>query len=102
MSAHTPGPWKSHPSLHGSQYRSVQIGADETYSTLEVEPADAYLIAASPDMYAALRSIADYAQEQITDLFAHIQEGGEWLDSDRANLSRWNGVLSAIAKAEGR
>jgi hypothetical protein len=54
---HTPGPWKDKPSIHGNQYRYVQIGKDETYTTLEVLPADAKLIAAAPDLRDALEGL---------------------------------------------
>lgn len=49
----TPGPWKVIPSPHGDKYRCVQIGADEMYTTLEMLPADADLIAAAPDLLEA-------------------------------------------------
>lgn len=46
---HTPGPWKTIPSPHGRKYLCVQLGADEMYTTLEMLPANARLIAAAPD-----------------------------------------------------
>lgn len=52
---HTPKPWTAKPSIHGKKYKYVQIGKNESYGTLEVLPADAYLIAAAPDMLIALR-----------------------------------------------
>jgi hypothetical protein len=54
---HTPGPWKVRKSPHGRRYLCVQIGKDEAYTTLELEPADARLIAAAPDLLAALEAI---------------------------------------------
>lgn len=51
----TPGPWKTIKPGHGheTEYLSVQIGKDETYTTLEMLPADARLVSAAPDLLAA-------------------------------------------------
>lgn len=57
VSKHTPGPWKTIPSPHGRKYRCVQFGTDETYTSLEMLPADARLVAAAPDLLAALREL---------------------------------------------
>ena len=48
----TPGPWRVRKPGHGhaTKYRCVQIGKDENYSTLELRPEDARLIAAAPDL----------------------------------------------------
>lgn len=56
---HTPGPWKVIKSPHGPKYRCVQIGPDDTYTTLEMMPADANLIAAAPELLALLRELID-------------------------------------------
>lgn len=56
MAEHTPGPWKVRKSIHGERYAVVQIGADENYTTLELEPADANLIAAAPDLLTELEA----------------------------------------------
>lgn len=64
MSAeHTPGPWKVIPSPHGPRYACVQIGENPDYTTLELEPTDARLIAAAPDMLAALQAIREAIEE---------------------------------------
>lgn len=57
MAKHTPGPWKTIKSRHGRGYLCVQIGADEMYTTLEMKPADARVMAAAPDMLAALKGL---------------------------------------------
>ena len=57
MSAHTAGPWKVIPSPHGAKYKCVQLGSDDTYTTLEMVPADARLIAAAPDLLEALHML---------------------------------------------
>ena len=54
---HTPGPWTAKPSVHGNEYLYVQIGADESYTTLEMLSDDARLTAAAPDMLAALEML---------------------------------------------
>jgi hypothetical protein len=60
---HTPGPWKTVKPGHGhaTEYLCVQIGADETYTTLEMLPADARLVAASPDLLALAERFLDWA-----------------------------------------
>lgn len=45
VDAATPPPWKDCKSVHGSEYRYVQIGADPMYTTLEMKPDDARFIA---------------------------------------------------------
>lgn len=51
----TKGKWASKPSVHGNKYRYVQIGKDDAYTTLELEPADARFIeAAQPSTITAL------------------------------------------------
>lgn len=62
----------------------------------EVE-ATARLIAAAPDMLAALKAIKDDAEEMIADIAADIQEGAQ-LPSEE--LNKWTRVIAAIAKAE--
>lgn len=54
---HTPGPWKTIKPGHGlkTEYLSVQVGSNEMYSTLEMLPADARLVAAAPDLLEAAK-----------------------------------------------
>jgi len=40
----TPRPWKDRLSVHGSDFKYVQIGEDEAYTTLEMYSADAEII----------------------------------------------------------
>lgn len=51
----TPGPWKVVKPAHGhkTEYLCVQIGEDESYTTLELLPADAILIAQAPKFLGA-------------------------------------------------
>lgn len=53
---HTPGPWRATKPGHGlgGEYLCVELDASENYSTLEMLPADAYLIAAAPDLLRAV------------------------------------------------
>lgn len=52
---HTPTPWKTVAPGHGHEtpHLCVQIGEDETYTTLELLADDARLVAAAPDLLAA-------------------------------------------------
>jgi hypothetical protein len=86
---HTPGPWKHKPSIHGKKYRYVQIGENKSYTTLEVEPDDARLIAAAPDLLAALRFILAFYEPSQT-----------VLDSNAWKLAEAS-ARAAIAKAQG-
>ena len=64
---HTPGPWKVVKPLHGhaTQYRCAQIGRDKDYTTLELKPEDARLIAAAPELLEACKAVMrlDYLHE---------------------------------------
>lgn len=63
----TPGPWKSQPSIHGSEYRYVELDHADNYCTLELLPADADLIARmSPEFVRAMAESALAADEFIT------------------------------------
>jgi len=57
----TPLPWRLRRSIHGPKYRHVQIGRDESYTTLDLEPADARLIVHAvnrlPDYEAAVDAL---------------------------------------------
>lgn len=58
------------------------------------------LAAAAPDMLKALIEISVFAEMQIEDICADIQEGG--LDAvSKMELARWQSVGRAIAKATG-
>ncbi len=57
MKPFTKGDWKvvkpGHLHADDTEYRCVQIGDDEMYTTLELLPQDAYLISAAPNLYTA-------------------------------------------------
>ena len=67
---------------------------------LERDMRDERMKECAGEMLEVLKSLADTAQENITDLGAVIQEGGEWSDQDRADLKRWGRLLEIIAKIE--
>lgn len=58
--SHTPEPWKTIKPMHGhaTKYLCVQIGEDETYTTLELKPADARRIVACVNACAGLSTEA--------------------------------------------
>lgn len=57
---HTPGPWRHGPSL-SPPYRCVYFSRkrDEPYCTSPLEPGDAKLIAAAPELLAACMMVLD-------------------------------------------
>lgn len=82
--AATPGRWRSHKSVHGNQYRYVQIGKEENYTTLELESADAdFIAAANPQAILALLDRLEKAEANQRTEFS-IEKCGkcglEWCD----------------------
>ena len=51
---------------HKTHLRCVQIGKDERYTTLELEPEDAHLIAVAPKLLEALMNVVIQIQNQRT------------------------------------
>lgn len=65
----THGKWRSCKSIHGNRYRYVQFGKDDTYTTLEIEPADADFIAgAQPKTVLALLKVCRAAKRLYVEL----------------------------------
>jgi hypothetical protein len=99
MTKHTPGPWTviyapdtgftiwHDPRLHGDKRRGAVIIAADLRAGPETE-ANARLIAAAPDMLAALREMVGFVGTNGHAL--SMVSSGTW------NAARW-----AIAKAEG-
>jgi hypothetical protein len=84
MVGHTPGPWEAIPdSREDSEGDWYVIAPDEDVITLGLSEPDAALIAAAPDLLAALKGLVGLADEGA-------------MFSDRIALAR-----AAIAKAEG-
>jgi hypothetical protein len=81
MSKHTPGPWRV---LYGERNGDTQIMAQDDYFRVAVTgAADARLIAAAPDMLAALKALVE--PPDLRDL----------------RIEDWQNAIAAIAKAEG-
>jgi hypothetical protein len=85
MSKHTPGPWTI-GALESGQ--AAVDGANGEEVTGFISPADAALIAAAPDMLAALEAIRD------------IEESGGEVPCGVKN-DAWSKIYSAIARAKG-
>lgn len=66
LAAATKGPWKSKKSVHGSDYRYVQIGKDDNYTTLELKPADAALIVAAVNAMPELIALREKMERIMT------------------------------------
>lgn len=118
--AHTPGPWAIRPA--GRLMRNIfsPSGLDDVcvVSSWNHLEADAHLIAAAPDMLAALRLALPELAEDLIALVDGERIGGaaDWqpeeplpadLDSDdmdliRAKKAAYDAVLAAIKQAEGR
>jgi len=89
MSKHTPGPWTVRRYKAGYEITTPTATAEAVVTRLvSASFHDAHLIAAAPDLLAALR----YAIDQLT----NMQSGG-WPCEDEIAMAR-----AAIAKAEGR
>jgi hypothetical protein len=110
MSKHTPGPWvigmgaDRAPIIHTKPDSWSPFGQGVAHVCRRPEngsamEANANLIVAAPEMYEALKGIKDYAEEEIRSWCADVQEGG---NPDSAQRHKWDAVLVAIAKAEGR
>lgn len=97
--SHTPGPWKVIPPAHGheTEYLCVSLDAEDNYTTLEMLPDDARLIAAAPDLLTAaeaVQSIMWMAREYADGGGTHSIEMQEYI----AALTVLN---NALAKAKG-
>ena len=91
MSKHTPGPWEVHTAavnfattpreseIRGGNHVVVRLGVMHH----ETAQANARLIAAAPDLLAALQLIANFSNEDVSDMVRDI-------------------ARAAIAKAEGK
>lgn len=96
IATHTPGPWRIAngdsnailaPSPSGKTDRYVQVIYFDGGSYLYQSPGDARLIAAAPDMLAALKLCEPFCKGH--------QETPE-------KVARYRKVIDALAKAEGR
>lgn len=102
MSAHTPGPWKvvNHPRVaHVDSMRSVGHGANGMASIVWLtggalaQEANARLIAAAPDLLAALKAARAFVAQRAGWSGSHNDKVAEQVLVE---------VDAAIAKAEGK
>jgi hypothetical protein len=120
---HSPGPWKVVRPRHGHATKClcVQIGNDETYTTVEVKPADARLIAAAPDLLAerdaalaretrlaeALRPFAEYAgrlngwPDETSTCVLFAQADGTLQQKPTVDLGHCRRAAAALAEYDG-
>lgn len=88
--SHTPGPWEIHPyadnegDIHGGDGKLVCMMREGDTAPEDDWSADARLIAAAPELLAALKNHLPWREEPV-------QGWGEWEDA-----------VNAINKAEGR
>jgi hypothetical protein len=89
---HTPGPWELRQSVRGYWFIDCEQGGESyTLTALECNEADARLMAAAPDLLAALQECVDYL-----DCIPEAAAGG---CDDARKLVRI--ARAAIAKATG-
>lgn len=101
--AHTPGPWRSRLSTNAAKALNVEAGTlghnialvnRHGNKNLQEAAANARLIAAAPDMLAALKAVVAHEDRAAADM----REMG----ADVPELPWMPQVKAAIAKAEGR
>lgn len=95
--AHTPGPWTiEYETKGGEPYDDgVRIDSPEGPVAFNVIDCSAHLIAAAPDMLAALRLARN-------ELIAFYEDAYEYDETDREVSEAIDAMTTAIAKAEGR
>ena len=101
MSEHTPGPWEAsegvpsdiwHVDMPDRQFSiTVSRGGDDWDMTVEEVQANARLIAAAPDMLAALEALVKWGERPVSNHPAakHYCDSGVW-----------NAAIDAIEKAK--
>lgn len=96
MSAHTPGPWVvTDDSEHGCCFEFAVEADSDGKHICDANGADARLIAAAPELLAALKECLESEERRRRDL----KDGSPASSYSDARLAR---VRAAIAKAEGR
>jgi hypothetical protein len=95
MSKHTPGPWTFYRESSWDRGESYGVKAPAPHywvvPTLNINPADAHLIAAAPDLLEALKNLLWYVG-QLEMLVYSADDAGEHEEVAKAR--------AAIAKAE--
>ncbi len=96
--AHTPGPWTiGEPDEDGD---GVTIESQQGPVAFRVIDCSANLIAAAPELLAALKEAEEFIGKQ-NELLLPASEGGnvEW---NQHCVEVWSGCVAAINKAEGK
>ncbi len=95
----TPGPWRATTHDHPEQgvYAGYRI-AKMTGGEIQRDRANANLIAAAPDLYAALDAAYDFIADQYGDAEAQALEG-EFVSKEARAI--WETICAALAKARG-
>ena len=119
MTKWTPGPWLSASVLSQETGYGWDINANEIwlgtvfnshqghegFPADDVGEANAHLIAAAPELYAALEALKPWIKDQIeeiwTDYGAAIQEGATFSPMNTMETTIWQNALDAMAKARG-
>jgi hypothetical protein len=95
QASHTPGPWYEQPSAGHERHGQSIVASERTGKTIAVVydgNADAQLIAAAPDLLAALRNLFD---DWVTLV-------GEDLREENDDVKRiWDSCEAAITQAQG-
>jgi hypothetical protein len=112
MNAHTPGPWTVHDRgpkknprclvLAKESHGRIQIAGlwdgDDPYGRRLSSIADAHLIAAAPNLLAALKRV----ENSWRDIYTGPEDPRAVARFSDHTISIWREMLAAIAKAEGR
>lgn len=115
---HTPGPWRTGDlavtifgpkSDHPAPVTIAHLATPGPRLSVSEQKANARLIAAAPEMLAALESIIDSAHDNTSELFGlHMRERGTTTPKNRAiasglteDLKRVQRARAIIAKARG-
>lgn len=98
---HTPGPWQCDDCLSANGFTTINRADDTPHGNTDEQPvatvyadADACLIAAAPDLLAALRDIVDLQGKTANGLPLSENEVRDWAVANHT-------ARAAIAKAEG-
>ncbi len=92
-SEHTPGPWAAETGYVMARHGDLTTFVADCGRNAEVCAANARLIAAAPDLLAACKLLADYAD---LDVYGKDDRGEKMLDKAIA------AAYAVIAKAEGK
>lgn len=101
MSAHTPGPWKSHRFRDESGYWISPEGQDNMIAATSfsaTEEANARLMAAAPEMLSLLEEIEDRVNKAYD--YALRARSGDY-DSEFAHIHKLLANSTVIAKSKG-